>query len=154
MAEAYSSSFLKLRAIEKPSRGSSRRRMASTSSRLPKHSVSMPSKPVTERSCASWSHRPPATPDWCRCAQIELATSLSTEQLATLSGRRCRARAQVTSPRREEIDMEKVQKTEEDWRQQLTPEQFQVLRQAGTEAPFSGVLNDSKDPGIFRCAGC
>lgn len=50
--------------------------------------------------------------------------------------------------------MEKVQKTEEDWRQQLTPEQFQVLRQAGTEAPFSGVLNDSKDPGIFRCAGC
>jgi len=50
--------------------------------------------------------------------------------------------------------MEKVQKSEEDWRQQLTPEQFQVLRQAGTEAPFSGVLNDAKEPGIFRCAGC
>ena len=50
--------------------------------------------------------------------------------------------------------MEKVQKSEEDWRRQLTPEQFRVLRQSGTEAPFSGVLNDSKEPGMFRCAGC
>ena len=50
--------------------------------------------------------------------------------------------------------MEKVQKSAEDWREQLTPEQFQVLRQSGTEAPFSGLYNDTKEPGIFRCAGC
>ncbi len=50
--------------------------------------------------------------------------------------------------------MEKVQKSDEDWREQLTPEQFQVLRQSGTEAPFSGLYNDTKEPGIFRCAGC
>lgn len=50
--------------------------------------------------------------------------------------------------------MEKVQKTDSEWLDELTPEQFRVLRQAGTEAPFTGIYNDSKEPGIYRCAGC
>ncbi len=48
----------------------------------------------------------------------------------------------------------KVNKTEEEWREQLTPEQYEVLRKQGTERPFSGVYNDCKDTGMYRCAAC
>ncbi len=47
-----------------------------------------------------------------------------------------------------------VQKTEAEWKAQLTPDQFYVLREAGTERPFSSPLNDVKEPGTFKCAGC
>jgi peptide-methionine (R)-S-oxide reductase len=49
---------------------------------------------------------------------------------------------------------EKLQKTEEEWRSELTPEQYRILREKGTERPFTGELNDMKDPGTYRCAGC
>ncbi len=49
---------------------------------------------------------------------------------------------------------QKIQKTDEQWRAELTPEQYEVLRRKGTEAPWSGVLNDCKEPGVYRCAGC
>ena len=48
----------------------------------------------------------------------------------------------------------RVEKTEEEWRQVLTPEQFEVLRQKGTERAFTGELNDFKGKGTFACAGC
>jgi peptide-methionine (R)-S-oxide reductase len=47
-----------------------------------------------------------------------------------------------------------VTKTEAEWRAQLTPEQFQVLRKHGTERPGSSPLNAEHRPGIFACAGC
>ena len=47
-----------------------------------------------------------------------------------------------------------VTRTEAEWKAQLTPQQYQVLRQAGTERPFSSPLNHEKRAGTFACAGC
>lgn len=49
---------------------------------------------------------------------------------------------------------DKVQLGDEEWRARLTPEQYRILRKAGTEPPFSGALLDVKEEGEFRCAGC
>lgn len=47
-----------------------------------------------------------------------------------------------------------VQKSDEEWRSQLTPEEYRVLRQAGTEAPFVGEYTDTKTVGVYRCRAC
>ena len=49
---------------------------------------------------------------------------------------------------------DKVTKTEEEWKQLLTPEQFEVSRHKGTEAPFSGKYWDCKEKGTYQCIGC
>ncbi|HLT48262.1 MAG TPA: peptide-methionine (R)-S-oxide reductase MsrB [Rubricoccaceae bacterium] len=49
---------------------------------------------------------------------------------------------------------EKVQKSESEWRQQLTPEQYRVLREKGTEPAFTGAYYDEKARGVYRCAAC
>ena len=50
--------------------------------------------------------------------------------------------------------MEKVKKSDQEWRQELTPEQYDVVRNKGTEAPFTSELNEVKDPGQFVCVAC
>ena len=50
--------------------------------------------------------------------------------------------------------IEKVVKTDEEWRQILTPAQYSVLRKEGTEYPFSSPLNNEKRKGTFACVGC
>jgi peptide-methionine (R)-S-oxide reductase len=50
--------------------------------------------------------------------------------------------------------IEKIHKTEEEWRKILTPEQFYVLREEGTERPFTSFLLDEKRKGQYVCAGC
>jgi peptide-methionine (R)-S-oxide reductase len=50
--------------------------------------------------------------------------------------------------------LEKVQKTDEEWLAELTPQQFDVTRRAGTEAPFTGEYYATKDPGVYVCVAC
>ena len=50
--------------------------------------------------------------------------------------------------------MTKIKKSESEWQKELTPEQFQVMRKAGTEPAFTGKYNKTKDPGMYVCAGC
>ena len=50
--------------------------------------------------------------------------------------------------------MDKVNKTDEEWRQTLTPEQYRVLRRKGTERPFSGEYDKAKEKGTYVCAAC
>jgi peptide-methionine (R)-S-oxide reductase len=49
---------------------------------------------------------------------------------------------------------ERVQKTETEWKAELTPEQYRVLREKGTERAFTGEYHATKEPGTYRCAGC
>jgi peptide-methionine (R)-S-oxide reductase len=49
---------------------------------------------------------------------------------------------------------DRVERTEEEWRRLLTPEQYEVLRRKGTERAFTGKYWDCHEPGVYRCAGC
>jgi peptide-methionine (R)-S-oxide reductase len=50
--------------------------------------------------------------------------------------------------------MQKIEKTDAQWREELSPEQYAVLRRQATEAPFTGRYALTKDKGMFKCAGC
>ena len=50
--------------------------------------------------------------------------------------------------------MEKIEKTDEEWREQLTPEQYEILRNHGTERAFTGKYVDAKEDGTYCCAAC
>ena len=50
--------------------------------------------------------------------------------------------------------MEKIAKTDEEWKALLTPEQFKIARKHGTERAFTGPNHDSKEPGVYHCVAC
>ncbi|MGC9349753.1 MAG: peptide-methionine (R)-S-oxide reductase MsrB [Anaerolineae bacterium] len=49
---------------------------------------------------------------------------------------------------------EKIEKTEAEWREELTPEEYHVMREKGTERAFSGEYHDTEEEGVYRCAAC
>lgn len=51
-------------------------------------------------------------------------------------------------------NMAEIKKTEEEWKRELTPEQYRVLREKSTEAPFTGAYYNSKEKGMYTCAAC
>ena len=51
-------------------------------------------------------------------------------------------------------DVPDIQKTDEEWQAELTPEQFMILRKGATERAFTGKYVDAKDDGVYCCAGC
>lgn len=53
-----------------------------------------------------------------------------------------------------DTEMKDLPTTDEEWRARLTPEQYAVLRQAGTEQAFTGAYVDNEDAGIYRCGAC
>lgn len=50
--------------------------------------------------------------------------------------------------------MSQIEKTEEQWKSELTPEQFRILREKGTERAWTGELLNNKETGMYECAGC
>jgi peptide-methionine (R)-S-oxide reductase len=54
----------------------------------------------------------------------------------------------------EEVKVEKIKKTDAEWRAQLTPEQYRITRQHGTERAFTGPHWDSKEKGTYLCVAC
>lgn len=50
--------------------------------------------------------------------------------------------------------MPKIEKSDAEWRKELTAEQYEILREKGTEPAFTGAYWDTKEPGVYRCAGC
>ena len=50
--------------------------------------------------------------------------------------------------------MDKIKKTDDEWKKTLTPDQFRVLRQKATERPFTGEYVDNKKEGVYKCAAC
>ena len=51
-------------------------------------------------------------------------------------------------------EAKKISKSDEEWREQLSPEEYEVTRRGGTEAPFTGRYWDNHDEGMYRCVGC
>ena len=70
--------------------------------------------------------------------------------MKTVSVRVINAQGQLVGP----IDLPQVEKTDEEWKKQLTPQQFAVARAHGTERPFCGTLLDNKRAGVYSCICC
>lgn len=74
--------------------------------------------------------------------------------LATATGDALAVRSQLLDNKKSDQMSDKTRKSDEEWRKQLTPEQYRVARQKGTERAFTGEYHDSKQPGTYKCVCC
>jgi len=86
------------------------------------------------------------------CGGTDLATVGTPDSLTT--GATSTNQSALTKLELEWNMTNKITKTEDEWRKELTPEQFHVLRQEGTERAFTGKLWNNHETGIYYCAGC
>jgi peptide-methionine (R)-S-oxide reductase len=84
------------------------------------------------------------------CGQVEQPITNS-EGVAAVSGDANIARYDGAQKNKQQYE---VVKTDAEWKKQLTPAQYEVLRKKGTEPAFSGKYNDFKEKGVFTCAAC
>lgn len=61
---------------------------------------------------------------------------------------------QTESTPTEHTRAERIEKSDEEWREELTPEQYRIARRQGTERAFTGAYWDTKEPGLYRCVCC
>lgn len=81
---------------------------------------------------------------------VQSQTSKKTD---ALSNKSLESKA-ITKSADDEFNGEKIAKTEDEWRNQLTAEQFYVLREKGTERPYTGAYTDNHETGVYHCAAC
>jgi peptide-methionine (R)-S-oxide reductase len=74
--------------------------------------------------------------------------------LFTLAGSTLVGRSLLAGQAGERTNLEKITRSDQEWRSRLTAEQYHILRQAGTERSFTSALNGEKRHGVYRCAGC
>jgi methionine-R-sulfoxide reductase len=93
-----------------------------------------------------------ARPGWVEAALENTAGRASEELMAdtTVTVRLIGADGRLTEP----VAVPRVVKRDEEWRRQLTPEQYRITRGKGTERPFCGRFHDHKQPGRYDCVGC
>ncbi len=92
----------------------------------------------------------------CMKSMIVLTLLISPAFLLSACDRSGSARSAIAEPAAAEVvdSAEQVTLTDAQWRQRLTSQQFNVLREKGTERPFSAGYHATKDKGVYHCAGC
>ncbi len=85
---------------------------------------------------------------------IYFTTALFTVFSLTISCTNAQTNKKHTTKMLKDTNTNQIVKTEEEWKKQLTPEQYDVLRNKATDRPFTGQYTDTKDKGTYCCAGC